>query len=83
MTLATFTIFLVVSLFSAAIATALAHRKNRTWLLWGIMCMFLPPLVLILFFLPMRSGPAPFERESNGSDDDDDDIYGDKIEYRW
>ncbi|MCP4936572.1 MAG: hypothetical protein GY927_20830 [bacterium] len=81
MTLAIFTIILVVSLISATIATALAHRKNRTWLLWGIMCMFLPPLVFILIFLPTRSGPAPFERESNG--DDDDDIYGDKIEYRW
>jgi len=43
--------------------------------------MFLPPLLLFLIFLPTRKGPAPFERESNG--DDDDDIYGDKIEYRW
>ncbi len=83
MTLATFTIFLVASLISATIATALAHKKRRTWFLWGIVCMFLPPLVLILFFLPTHSGPPPFERESNGYDDDDDNIYGDKIEYRW
>ncbi len=79
--LAYFTIYLVVAMIAATVATVLAHKKRRTWLLWGIMCMFFPPLVFVLIFLPKRNGPAPFEQESNG--DDDDDTFGDKMEYRW
>ncbi len=62
--LAFFTIYLVVALLALGLATGLAHIKHRTWLLWGIMSLFFPPVVLVLIFLPARSGPAPYEEES-------------------
>ena len=64
-----FTLYLLASLIAAILATGLAHAKHRTWMLWGIAAMFFPPVVLILLFLPARSGPAPYEEEY--SDDDD------------
>jgi len=63
--LAFFTVYLVAALFSMSLAIALAHYKHRTWVLWGVMCTFFPPLVLILILLPRRAGPAPFEVESD------------------
>lgn len=62
--LAIFTMYLVAGLFSMSVAIALAHIKHRTWVMWGLLCLFVPPFVLLLLLLPRRAGPAPFERES-------------------
>ncbi len=73
---AQFTIFLIASLSAGILATALAHAKRRTWLLWGIMSMFFPPAVLVLLFLPVRDGPPPYEQEYT-DDNDIEDAYDD------
>lgn len=75
--LAQLTIYLIASLSAAILATALAHVKHRTWMAWGITSMFFPPVILILLFLPTRSGPAPFEQEYS----DDNDIIDNGDEY--
>ncbi len=69
--LAYLTFFLMASISAMILATALAHVKHRTWLLWGIASMFFPPAVLILLFLPARAGPAPFEQEYEEDPDED------------
>jgi hypothetical protein len=86
--LAQFTLYLIASLSAAILATALAHAKHRTWMLWGIMSMFFPPVVLILLFLPARSGPAPYEQEYRDEYDEDigdeyDDAKRDRGGFFW
>ena len=83
--LAHFTLYLIASLTAAMLATALAHAKHRTWMLWGIASMFFPPVVLILLFLPARSGPAPYEQEYRDEDeeDDDDEARRDRGGFYW
>ncbi len=74
--LAIFTYYLIAAVISATLATGLAHLKHRTWLLWGILCLFLPPLVFLLMLLPHRKGPAPYEQEYS-DDNDIEDEYDD------
>jgi hypothetical protein len=45
-----FLIFVIAGLAGALIA----DRKGRDKLAWGLFCFFLPPLVLLLFFLPPK-----------------------------
>ena len=71
MTLAVFTFYLIGMLLAVALAVGLAHRKRRIWLLWGIMCLFFPPMVIVLLLLPKREGIPPYERASNGPGDRD------------
>jgi len=86
--LANFTLYLIASLSAAILATALAHAKHRTWMLWGIMSMFFPPVVLILLVLPARTGPAPYEQEYRDDNDEDigdeyDDAKRDRGGFYW
>jgi hypothetical protein len=69
--LAYFTAYLIAAVLSSTLAVSLAHYKNRTWLLWGAMCLFFPPMVLMLLALSKRSGAAPYEDEANGPGDDE------------
>ena len=52
------TIYMAAGLFAMGLAVALAHAKQRAWLVWGIFCLFFPPLVIILVLLPKRATPA-------------------------
>jgi hypothetical protein len=64
--LAVFTLYLIAGMFSMSIAIALAHVKHRTWVMWGVLCLFFPPFVVWLYLLPRRAEPAPYEKESEG-----------------
>jgi uncharacterized membrane protein len=69
-TFAFLTIYLVVALFAMSVGIALAHIKKRLTLLWGVLCLFFPPFVFVLFFLPRRKEAPAYEHES----------YTDKLE---
>jgi len=71
MMLTYFTLYLLVALLSSTLAIGLAHSKHRTWMLWGIMSLFFPPMVILLLIMPKRKGPAPFEEESVDGEHDD------------
>ena len=72
MILAGFTIYLIIVLVSTILGITLAHYKNRIWVLWGVVCLFFPPMLLLLVLLPKRVGLAPFARESIGPSEQDE-----------
>lgn len=57
---------------ASMIAGALAGMKNRDYSHWMGWCFLLPPLVLVLAFMPKRQGPRP-RRPSLDSEDRHDD----------
>lgn len=65
------TIYIIVALFSMSLGIALAHMKHRVWVMWALLCLFVPPLVGVLLFLPKRAGPAPYEKEADSWEHDD------------
>lgn len=57
--LSVITIWGIVALSAAAIAGVLAGIKNRDYSFWMGWSFVLPPLVIVLLFLPRLSGPRP------------------------
>jgi hypothetical protein len=54
-------------------AAVLAERKNRNRSSWMAWCFVLPPLALVLAFLP-RAEAAPKTKRASEDDDDEDGI---------
>lgn len=49
----------LMALSAAALAGLLAGIKNRDYSFWMAWCFLVPPLVIVLLFLPRRPGPRP------------------------
>jgi hypothetical protein len=58
----------VVALAAAIGAAVLAGARNRDHSAWAAWCFIIPPLILVLLFLPTNRGPRPRRRSMDDED---------------
>lgn len=57
-----------VAIVASALAGLLAGIKNRDYSFWMAWCFIVPPLILLLLFMPRYTGPRPRRRPLDEDD---------------